>query len=224
MTENSWRSTSHDEDPIGLPRSFNQTHNLPHALRQKLQGVRVDACVKSKNKYPRGPLLARFGFSIVWLAMCTFMFGMMFSELFTTGKLPMTVNGSPKVYTMDTIFPSFPALFSLIFFGVGIVILVSALYQWFKPGAYYAVTEENLMELTNNERRKIDWAQFTGSVRQKKDALIFTLKSGKIVSNDNGSRYVADRIFINGLDEPSRLENLILKRIREDEAKKTVAN
>jgi len=92
----------------------------------------------------------------------------------------------------------------------------------FKKGGYFVGTPTRLVHFSNGTIRSIDWEQFSGDIEvggnEEKGNISLGLRTGKMVSQKNGpDRYVPDTIYISGIPEAFRIEQLCRIRIKEND-------
>jgi hypothetical protein len=115
-----------------------------------------------------------------------------------------------------------PALVIGIFVIVGLGMLSWGLSMLFMKGGYFVGTPTRLVHFRNGTIRSIDWEQFSGDIEangnDQKGNISLGLRTGKMVSQKNGpDRYVPETIYISGIQDVFRIEQLCRLRIKEND-------
>jgi len=129
--------------------------NIPHHIRDLLQGEPVDFIVQSAQDY-RKRIAGKVALGIVAVFSWIFLFPLMFAgpllDVLFTGETSITVNGSLEVYTRNNMWGPFlfaliPTAISSIFIIPMIITGVKAFSLMRKKGPWFAVTNNHLIEI-----------------------------------------------------------------------------
>ncbi len=131
---------------------------------------------------------------------------------------PFFLGGKGSVVSLVRLAPLFvmaPLLFLFLLLGIGT--LGYGLYRLLAKGSWYVGTPTRLIMLRKNRQRSVGWNEFSGEIDTKKlgeqGAITLTLRSGTMVYGRYGGRSVSRKICLAGIDDSSRIEQIIRKRI-----------
>jgi hypothetical protein len=196
---------------------------LPEDLETVIGSEKKEFAVKAKRAQPGKVSGGLIIFGLVWLAFTSIFFIAFLGPLFVGEEVEFTSNGVPAVASPDNLSPVLgPAIIIGIFVLVGVAMLGSGLYAFFKKGGYFVGTPTRLIHYQNGKVRSIDWEQFSGDIEVKGNAelgnLTLQLRTGKMVSRKNApDRYVPDTLYISGIPDVFEIERICRTRIKEND-------
>ena len=196
---------------------------LPHDLLTVLGSEKREFAVKAGRANPTKRSLFVIVFGLAWLGFSSIFVAAFLGPLFFGNEVHFESNGVPTVASPDNLGPIVvPALIIGVFVLIGLIAFLSGIYLLLKKGGYFVGTPTRLVHYHGGRVRSIDWEQFTGDIEVKGNAekgnLALQLRTGRMVSNKNKpARYVPDTIYMAGIPEPFKVEQVCRKRIKEND-------
>lgn len=200
-----------------------ESYGLPGLLAQNLGGEKRDFAVMATRSQPLKMSLAVIVFGTVWLAFTSIFVIAFLGPVFAGREVHFLSNDVPVVAGPGNLRPLLlPALIIGIFVLVGLGMLSWGLRMLLKKGGYFVGTPTRLVHFSNGTIRSIDWEQFSGDIEvggnEQKGNISLGLRTGKMVSQKNGpDRYVPDTIYISGIPDVFKVEQLCRMRIKEND-------
>ena len=200
-----------------------ESYGLPGLLAANLGSEKRDFAVMATRSQPLRMSLAVVLFGTFWLAFTSIFVIAFLGPVFAGREVHFLSNDVPVVAGPGNLKPLLlPALIIGIFVLVGLGMLSWGLRMLFKKGGYFVGTPTRLVHFSNGTIRSIDWEQFSGDIEvggnEQKGNISLGLRTGKMVSQKNGpDRYVPDTIYISGIPEVFRIEQLCRMRIKEND-------
>ena len=202
---------------------MNDNVSLPSVLLQNLGSEKQDFAVKAKYSALHKKSIFFLFFGVAWLFIVSLIAYGMVSPLFRGEDVHLTVNNSPVVANINNLEPLYMVLvFIGIFILVGLFLLGYGIYSFTKKGGYFVGTPNRLVYYESNNMHSIDWEEFTGNIsvkgNEQRGSISLEMRTGHIENSNNNSgvsRYVPDRIFMIGIENPYEIEALCRKRIKE---------
>lgn len=190
----------------------------------QLGSEQVDFSVKAKRSCTWQKSVYNIGFGLLWTAITGIAGAAFFGPVIMGKEVHFKSGGVPVTASPENLGPLFmPGAIIGLFTLIGIWLLGYGIYSIFAPGPWFVGTDKRLVIFKKSSTRSIDWEQFNGDIDFKNPtspnaSLTMKMRSGKMVSQKNGpSRYVADEISMASIDDASRIEEIIRKRIREND-------
>jgi hypothetical protein len=196
---------------------------LPANLLTVIGKEKREFAVKAGRAYPAKKFIFMFLFGLAWLAFTSIFFVAFLGPLFVGKEVHFESNGVPTIASPDNLEPIImPAIIIGVFVVVGIGMLIAGLYLLFKKGGFFVGTPTRLVHYNKGKVRSIDWEQFSGDIEVNgsnlKGNLSLQLRTGKMVSSKNRpDRYVPDVIYMSGIPEVFKIEQICRKRIKEND-------
>lgn len=196
---------------------------LPQQLVNVIGSEKKEFAVKSGRAHPPKTALFVLLFGAAWSAFTSIFVFAFLGPLFVGKEVHFEANGVPAVASPDNLEPIIvPALIIGVFVLVGLGMLVAGFYLLLKKGGYFVGTATRLVHFYNGKIRSIDWEQFNGNIEVKGNAfkgnLSLQMRTGRMVRSKNQpARYVPDTIFMSGIPEVFRIEQICRKRIKEND-------
>ena len=200
-----------------------ESYGLPGLLAQNLGGEKRDFAVMATRSQPLKMSLAVIVFGTIWLAFTSIFVIAFLGPVFAGREVHFLSNDVPVVAGPGNLRPLLlPALIIGIFVLVGLGMLRWGLRMLLKKGGYFVGTPTRLVHFRNGTIRSIDWEQFSGDIEvggnEQKGNISLGLRTGKMVSQKNGpDRYVPDTIYISGIPDVFKVEQLCRMRIKEND-------
>ena len=200
-----------------------ESYGLPGLLAQNLGSEKRDFAVMATRSQPLKMSLAVIVFGTVWLAFTSIFVIAFLGPVFAGREVHFLSNDVPVVAGPGNLKPLLlPALIIGIFVLVGLGMLSWGLRMLLKKGGYFVGTPTRLVHFSNGTIRSIDWEQFSGDIEvggnEKKGNISLGLRTGKMVSQKNGpDRYVPDTIYISGIPDVFKVEQICRMRIKEND-------
>jgi hypothetical protein len=199
------------------------SYRLPPLLVENLGRESRDFTTMAKRSQPLKVSLGLVLFGTFWLAFTSIFVVAFLGPLFMGNEVHFLSDNVPVVASPDNLKPIVvPALVIGVFVMVGLGMLGFGLYAMFKKGGYFVGTPARLVHYHNGKIRSIDWEQFSGDIEvsgnEGKGNITLGLRTGKMVSQKNGpSRYVPDKVYISGIRQAFKIEQLCRQRIKEND-------
>lgn len=195
---------------------------LPPELESALGSEPRDFVVYSRHEKTLKELAGTLVFSILWLGFVSFFVMIFLWPLFTTGEVHFSSNKTPVVATWENWGPLVvPGMAIGIFLVVGIGMFVYAIVSLFAKGGWMVGTPKALVIYRQGKFRAIDWEQFSGDLEvtgnDSKGTLIMVMRTGRMVSQKHGNRYVPDKVNIVGVPGIFAIERMCRQRIKEND-------
>jgi hypothetical protein len=200
-----------------------ESYGLPGLLAQNLGSEKRDFAVMAKRSQPLKMSLAVIVFGTIWLAFTSIFVIAFLGPVFAGREVHFLSNDVPVVAGPGNLKPLLlPALIIGIFVLVGLGMLSWGLRMLLKKGGYFVGTPTRLVHFSNDTIRSIDWEQFSGDIEvggnEQKGNISLGLRTGKMVSQKNGpDRYVPDTIYISGIPDVFKVEQICRMRIKEND-------
>jgi len=200
-----------------------ESYGLPGLLAQNLGSEKRDFAVMATRSQPLKMSLAVIVFGTIWLAFTSIFVIAFLGPVFAGREVHFLSNDVPVVAGPGNLRPLLlPALIIGIFVLVGLGMLSWGLRMLLKKGGYFVGTPTRLVHFSNGTIRSIDWEQFSGDIEvggnEQKGNISLGLRTGKMVSQKNGpDRYVPDTIYISGIPDVFKVEQLCRMRIKEND-------
>jgi len=200
-----------------------ESYGLPGLLAQNLGGEKRDFAVMATRSQPLKMSLAVIVFGTIWLAFTSIFVIAFLGPVFAGREVHFLSNDVPVVAGPGNLRPLLlPALIIGIFVLVGLGMLSWGLRMLLKKGGYFVGTPTRLVHFSNGTIRSIDWEQFSGDIEvggnEQKGNISLGLRTGKMVSQKNGpDRYVPDTIYISGIPDVFKVEQICRMRIKEND-------
>jgi len=200
-----------------------ETYGLPGLLVQNLGSEKRDFAAMAARSQPLKMSLAIIVFGTVWLAFTSIFVIAFLGPVFAGREVHFLSNDVPTVAGPGNLKPLLlPALIIGIFVLVGLGMLSWGLRMLFKKGGYFVGTPTRLVHFHNGTIRSIDWEQFSGDIEvsgnDQKGNISLGMRTGKMVSQKNGpDRYVPDTIYISGIQDVYKVEQVCRMRIKEND-------
>jgi len=182
----------------------------------------VDFSVKTERNHPKKTGISLIIFSVFWNAFVSVFVVAFFGPLFFNEEVHFTSNGNPEVASLDNLSPLlFPAIFIGIFGLVGIATLIWGIVLLVQKGGYFVGTETRLIKYRKGNIEIKDWEQFSGNIEIKSKGLYgdltLELRTGKVRSSKNSSKYVPDTLFMYKVKNIFDIEKKCRRRIEEND-------
>lgn len=196
---------------------------IPNEINYLIGNETTDFIIKAKKHTPLKSNIFLILFGAAWLAFTSIFVYAFFAPLLMGQEVHFETNGVPTVASPDNLEPLIlPGIIIGVFVLVGVGMLFGGLYSTFKPGGWFASTPTRLIVFNKTSSRSIDWENFTGDIEitgsNENGNITLLLRSGSMVSSKNsGSRYVPDKIYIAGITDAFKIEQIIRKRIKEND-------
>ena len=149
--------------------------NVPHYIRDLLQGEPVDFIIQSKRDLQKrriGIGLLVFVSMFSWIMLFPFLFTIPLIELLLTGKTTITVNGTLETFTHETI--AGPVLFAAIPTAISFLFMIPIIFVIYKgisfirgKGAWYAGTNNHLIKIDGSKTEYFPWNEFESKIETK---------------------------------------------------------
>ncbi|MBP1670206.1 MAG: hypothetical protein H6Q21_2572 [Bacteroidetes bacterium] len=200
-----------------------ESYGLPGLLAQNLGSEKRDFAVMATRSQPLKMSLAVIVFGTIWLAFTSIFVIAFLGPVFAGREVHFLSNDVPVVAGPGNLRPLLlPALIIGIFVLVGLGMLSWGLRMLLKKGGYFVGTPTRLVHFSNGTIRSIDWEQFSGDIEvggnEQKGNISLGLRTGKMVSQKNGpDRYVPDTIYISGIPDVFKVEQICRMRIKEND-------
>jgi hypothetical protein len=200
-----------------------ETYGLPGLLAANLGSEKRDFAVMAARSQPLKMSIAVILFGTFWLAFTSIFVVVFLGPVFAGREVHFLTNDVPTVAGPGNLKPLLlPALIIGIFVLIGLGMLGYGLSSAFKKGGYFVGTPTRLVHCRNGTIRSIDWEQFSGDIEvsgnEQKGNISLGLRSGKMVSQKNGpDHYVADTIYISGIQDVFKIEQICRMRIKEND-------
>ena len=206
-----------------------ESYGLPGLLAQNLGSEKRDFAVMATRSQPLKMSLAVIVFGTIWLAFTSIFVIAFLGPVFAGREVHFLSNDVPVVAGPGNLRPLLlPALIIGIFVLVGLGMLSWGLRMLLKKGGYFVGTPTRLVHFSNGTIRSIDWEQFSGDIEvggnEQKGNISLGLRTGKMVSQKNGpDRYVPDTIYISGIPDVFKVEQICRMRIKENDPTPSLA-
>jgi hypothetical protein len=200
-----------------------ENYGLPGRLAENLGTEKRDFAVMAARSQPLKASLTMILFGTFWLAFTSIFVVAFLGPVFAGHEVHFESNNVPTVAGPGNFKPLiFPTLIIGIFVLVGLAVLGYGLSSLFKKGGYFVGTPTRLVHFRNGTIRSIDWEQFSGDIEVKgneqRGNISLGLRTGKMVSQKNGpDRYVPDTIYISGIQDVFKVEQICRMRIKEND-------
>ncbi len=201
---------------------MNLTNSIPRDLKTVIDSEEVDFLIKSKKNHPKKKSISILMFSLFWLALTSVFVVGFFEPLFKKEEVHFSSNGKATVASLDNLEPLLvPGIIVGLFVLVGMATLIWAIVMFFQKGGYFVGTESRLIKYRKGNIEITDWEQFTGNIKIKKKRtygnLELELRTGKMRSGKNSSKYVPDIVYITQIDNVFDIEKKCKIRIKEND-------
>jgi hypothetical protein len=195
---------------------------LPEVLSLAVSSESKEFAVIGKHAQPQRISLRRIIFGIIWLSFIFFVGSVFFGPLLHGEEIHFSSNGVSETAGPGNLGPiKVPLIIFSIFVIIGFALLVSGIYSLFKTGGYFVGTPSRLVHYKKNKLRSIAWEQFTGDIEvignERNGSLVLIMRTGRMVSSKNSTRYVPDTIYISGIQNVFEIEQICRKRIKEND-------
>lgn len=195
----------------------------PPAVQAAVGGERVDFVAKAKRRVDARAGVITILVGVGLLAFMSIFFAAFFGPILMGGTSSFELNGEPvEAGWGDWGLLAVPGLVIGIFTLVALGIIVGGIVALVLPGKWFVGTQRGLLIVGARDRRAVDWEQFSGDISVRGDdargTIVLGLRTGRYVSQKNGpSRYVPDTITIPGVPEALAIEQLIRRRVKEND-------
>lgn len=195
------------------------SQDIPPEINNVLAGESSDFIIKASRTVPLKKSLYLLGFGIFWLAFIS-IFGISFlGPLLKGEEVSFELNNVPTVAGSDNLGPLiFPTIFVGLFVLIGLGITGYGVYSLLSTGAWYIGTSRGLVIYQKNKTRTIDWEEFSGSIEvsgtQEKGSITLQMRTGQ--TNSHG-KYVPDAVYLAGIQNAFQIEQMLRKRIKEND-------
>lgn len=197
--------------------------SLPPELDIIVGSESRDFAVKAKRANPPKSSIFLVTFGAVWLGFTSIFFFAFLGPLFQGREVEFLVNDVPTTagpgnYKAVIL----PAVVIGVFVLVGLAMFTGGIFMLLKKGGYYVGTPTRLISFSKGKYRSVDWEQFSGDIEVKgneqKGYISLGMRTGRMVSSKNGpDRYVPDTMYISGIPNVYEIEQIIRKRIKEND-------
>jgi hypothetical protein len=199
-----------------------KTIHLPETLNHVLDGERKDFAVKSARQYPLSKSVPLFIFGSLWLGISSTVSFAIFYPLLQGEEYNFFLNDKPVTASLENLEPMiFPAIFIGVFLIIGLVLMANGISSIFKKGGYFVGTPSRLVIFIDGKVRSIDWEQFSGNIILKGNAqkgnLSLELRTIKMISHKNNTRYTPEVIYMEGIKDIFNIEKICRRRIKEND-------
>jgi hypothetical protein len=199
---------------------------LPEEMLISIGSETKEFAVLSRHKKPVSQSLGRIFFGLFWLGFISIFVVLIVGPLFSTGEVTMQVNGVDQTASWSNLKPLLiPLIFLGVFVGVGFFLLIPGIVGLFRKGGYFAGTPTRLVWYKKGNLKSMDWEQFTGVITVRgsntKGNITLEMRTGNIVSGKGGSRYVPDVVYMLGIPGAYDIEQILRKRIKENDPTKS---
>ncbi len=200
-----------------------QNISLPKPLVEAIASESKDFVVKGERAYPLKKSIPFLLFGLGWTVFSGVFVALFFGPLFFGQEVHFTSNGVPTVASPDNLEPLlFPGIIIGVFLLIGFGMIGVGIFKLFKKGGYFVSTPTRLIQYRKGNIKSTDWEQFSGNIevnhKGNKGNITLELRTGKMVKRKNApSRYVPDIIYIAGIPNVFRVEQICRQRIKEND-------
>jgi len=200
-----------------------ESYGLPGLLVENLGKEKRDFAVMAARSQPLKTSLAVIVFGTFWLGFTGIFVVLFLGPVFAGREVHFLANDVPAVAGPGNLKPLLvPALVLGLFMLIGLGLLSWGLRMLFMRGGYFVGTPTRLVHFHNGTIRSIDWEQFSGDItvngNDQKGNIEMGLRTGKMVSQKNGpDRFVPDTIYITGIQDAFKIEQICRMRIKEND-------
>lgn len=197
--------------------------SMPPELLKALNGESRDFAVKATKAVPASTAWTGIVFGLIWLLIVGSLLFFFFGPILQGKEVRFKTNGVPTVAGPGNMKPLIlPGIFLGVFSLVGLVIFVSSVKSLTEPGPWFVGMPTRMIIYKKGTVQSQDWESFTGTTRlsgpMENATLTFEMRTGRMVRRKNGpSRYVPDKIYLVGIPDGLRIEELCRKRISEND-------
>jgi hypothetical protein len=204
-----------------------ETQSIPSELTTELGGETPDFVVKAKHRVPGKTALGSIVFSVLWLSITGIVGAAFIGPILLGHEVHFTANGVPAVAGPGNLGPlALPILVIVLFTLIGVAVLGNGIFQLWAAGGWFAGTANRLIIMQRDSTRSIDWEDFNGDITAAGSlanrSITLLMRTGRMVSQKDGPD-VPDVVYMAGFDDVERVEEIIRKRIKENDPKPTAA-
>jgi len=198
-----------------------QSIELPEELNISLGSESRDFAVKGTFVQPVGASVSAILFGAGWLGFTSILMSFFLAPGFVKGAIrsftsPEAANSAEGERLGYLCF----IVFFGIFLSIGFYVILKGIFSLLRSGGYFAGTSTRLVNFRKGKLRSYDWEQFTGDIvvrgTNKKGNITLVMRTGKMVKEKVGSRFVPDVIYIAGIEGAFDIEQVCKKRIKEN--------
>lgn len=195
--------------------------NVPHYIRDLLQGEPVDFIIQSKRDLQKrriGIGLLVFVSMFSWIMLFPFLFTIPLIELLLTGKTTITVNGTLETFTHETIagpvlFAAIPTAISFIFIIPMIFVIYKAISFIRGKGGWYAGTNNHLIKIDGSKTEYFPWNEFEKRIDTKTygdlmDIILYYKKQFHEAQTEELANQVASNVRVTYNGKPLSIHKL----------------
>ena len=196
---------------------------IPQEVVAALNGETKDFAVKASRSVPLANALVGIMFGFLVVGLTSFFWFKMYGPILQGQQVHFTVNHAPAVAGPGNLKPLLmPTVLISVFTIIGLALLWSSIQALILPGPWFAGTATRLIIWKPGSLRSVDWESFSGTSRVSGDmqnaTITFEMRTGRMVRRKNGpSRYVPDLIYMVGIENAIRIDELCRKRIKEND-------
>lgn len=194
---------------------------LPEELNVAIGSESIEFAVKGSRTQSIRASMSSLIFGTVWTAFTMFIASMFLGSVFNRNIIS-TISGMLASATGED---KKGIWFLLGFFGlfltIGVFMIAKGIIPLFKKGGYFVGTPTRIVNFKRGQLKSSDWEQFNGNItvrgNNKNGSITLEMRTGYMVSQKNGSRYVPNVVYISGIPNVYEIEQICRKRIKEND-------
>jgi hypothetical protein len=194
---------------------------LPEELNVAIGSESIEFAVKGSRTQSIRTSMSSIIFGTVWTAFTMFIASMFLGSVFNRNIIS-TISGMLASATgEDKKGIWFLLGFFALFLTIGVFMIAKGIIPLFKKGGYFVGTPTRIVNFKRGQIKSSDWEQFNGNItvrgNNKNGSITLEMRTGYMVSQKNGSRYVPNVVYISGIPNVYEIEQICRKRIKEND-------
>ena len=194
---------------------------LPEELNIAIGSESIEFAVKGSRTQSIRTSMSSIIFGTVWTAFTLFIASMFLGSVFNRNIISTITEMLASATGEDKKGIWFLLGFFGLFLTIGIFMIAKGIIPLFKKGGYFVGTPTRIVNFKRGQLNSSDWEQFNGNItvrgNNKNGSITLEMRTGYMVSQKGGSRYVPNIVYISGIPNVYEIEQICRKRIKEND-------
>lgn len=194
---------------------------LPEELNVAVGSESIEFAVKGSRTQSIRASMSSIIFGTVWTAFTMFIASMFLGSVFDKDTISRISEMLASASSEDKKGIWFLLGFFALFLAIGIFMIVKGIIPLFKKGGYFVGTPTRIVNFKRGQLKSMDWEQFNGNIvvrgNSQRGSIMLEMRTGYMVSQKSGSRYVPNVVYISGIRNVYEIEQICRKRIKEND-------
>jgi hypothetical protein len=194
---------------------------LPEELNIAIGSESIEFAVKGSRTQSIRTSMSSIIFGTVWTAFTLFIASMFLGSVLNRNIISNISGMLASATGEDKKGIWFLLGFFGLFLTIGIFMIAKGIIPLFKKGGYFVGTPTRIVNFKRGQLNSSDWEQFNGNItvrgNNKNGSITLEMRTGYMVSQKGGSRYVPNIVYISGIPNVYEIEQICRKRIKEND-------